>query len=58
MNLPADNFLLLSLVNTRLRDAYSSLSELCEEEGMDAAEITARLAAVGYFYDEKTNSFK
>ena len=58
MNLPADDFLLLSLVNTKLRDNYSSFSELCEEEDVEFDEISARLAAIGFSYDEATNSFK
>ena len=58
MTLPADDFILLSLINTKLRDGYSSLQELCEEEGVAQSEITTRLAALGYSYDEEDNGFK
>ena len=58
MNLPADDFILLSLINTKLRDNYSSLQELCEEEGVDFQQILARLSALGYSYDEEANAFK
>ena len=58
MILPADNYLLLSLVNTKLRDKYSSFGELCGEEGADGEEIAARLKEIGYEYDEATNSFR
>ena len=58
MNLPADDFILLSLINTKLRDNYSSLGELCMEEDVAAEEIAARLSAVGYEYDKEGNSFK
>ena len=58
MILPADNYLLLSLVNTKLRDKYSSFEELCGEEGADGEEIAARLKKIGYEYDEATNSFR
>ena len=58
MNLPADDFILLSLINTKLRDNYSSLQELCEEEGVDLQQILARLSALGYSYDEEANAFK
>ena len=58
MILPADNFILLSLINTKLRDNYSSLQELCEEEGVTQSEIINRLAALGYAYDEEENGFK
>ena len=58
MLLPADGNILLSLINTKLRDEYSSLEELCEEEGLDVAELTARLSALGYSYEEAQNTFK
>ena len=58
MFMPEDNYLLLSLVNTKLRDGYSSLTELCEEEGVDMEDIISRLSTIGYSYDEKLNSFK
>lgn len=58
MILPADGFILLSLINTKLRDCYASLEELCEEEGVSPDEIKTRLAPLGYFYDEDKNTFK
>jgi hypothetical protein len=50
--------ILLSVVNTRLRDEYASLEELCAETGMDREELTAKLAAIGYRYDETENRFR
>ncbi|MDE6238432.1 MAG: DUF4250 domain-containing protein, partial [Muribaculaceae bacterium] len=32
-NLPQDPFILLSYVNTKLRDDYSSLDSMCEDLG-------------------------
>lgn len=58
MNLPADNYTLLSVINTALRDSYPSFEELCEEEGVEQAEISARLAEIGYFYNPAVNAFK
>lgn len=58
MNLPADNYILLSVINTCLRDEYSSLEELCEEEGVKIEEICTRLAQIGFSYDRAANSFK
>ena len=55
MILPTDNFILLSLINTKLRDEYSSLSELCEEEDASEDEIISRLSAMGYVYNEAFN---
>ncbi len=55
---PQDPMILLSVVNTRLRDEYASLEELCAETGMDREELTAKLAAIGYRYDETENRFR
>ena len=52
-----DPFMMLSFFNTRLRDEYSSLSELCAALEADEGEITAVLAAVGYAYDRSQNRF-
>ena len=57
MVIPSDNYILLSFVNTKLRDEYSSLEELCEEEDVDLQEITSRLSRLGYNYSAQTNSF-
>ncbi|MDE5667221.1 MAG: DUF4250 domain-containing protein [Clostridia bacterium] len=58
MILPADGFILLSLINTKLRDEYSSLDELCGEEGLEKEEVCARLGGLGYRYCPESNSFK
>ena len=58
MDLPSDDFILLSLINTKLRDEYSSLKDLCEEEGVDLQEICTRLNGAGFSYDEELNAFK
>ena len=55
--LPKDPFILLSFVNTKLRDEYPSLSELCAGLDADEEEITAALAAAGYAYDPGQNRF-
>ena len=55
--LPKDPFILLSFVNTKLRDEYSALSELCAALDSDDGEVTAALGAVGYTYDRSQNRF-
>ena len=55
--LPNDPIMLLSAVNMKLRDKYASLDALCEDMDADKAQIIAKLAEVGYEYDEKTNRF-
>ncbi len=57
MEIPKDDFILLSLVNTKLRNDYSSFEELCGEEGILPSEISDRLSRLGYVYDEKLNAF-
>lgn len=56
--LPNDPIILLSVVNTKLRDCYSSLDALCDDLGESREEIESKLKAVGFKYDEVSNSFK
>lgn len=49
--------MLLSVVNTKLRDEYPSLAELCLALDVDSAEIISKLAPLGYVYDESANRF-
>ena len=55
--MPKDPVMLLSFVNTQLRDFYESLELLCEDLDEDVREITDRLGAIGYHYDEGKNQF-
>jgi len=57
MNLPNDPFLLLSAVNTKLRDFYSNLDILCDDLGENRVELEEKLADIGYYYDEQLNQF-
>lgn len=56
--LPKDPVLLLSVVNTKLRDSYSNLEELCHGEDADPDEVTNALAAIGYTYQLDQNQFR
>ena len=55
--LPKDPMILLSYVNTKLRDEYTSLEALCEGLELDRAALEETLAAVGYAYREEQNRF-
>ncbi|MGN0160846.1 MAG: DUF4250 domain-containing protein [Lachnospiraceae bacterium] len=56
--LPKDPVILLSFINTQLRDNYSSLKELCNAFCIDdAGEIINKLAAIQYTYDSQLNQF-
>lgn len=56
-SLPKDPMMLLSFVNTKLRDNYSSLDLLCEDLNVDQSRIIDALAAIDYSYDKKLNRF-
>lgn len=55
--LPQDPVILLSYVNTRLRDACTDLDDLCAQEDADRAELEHRLEAIDYRYDPQRNQF-
>ena len=55
--LPNDPMILLSWLNTKLRDEYDSLAALCEDLEADEDEIKEKLAAVGFSYDAAKNRF-
>ena len=56
--LPQDPYILLSYVNTKLRDEYPGLSALCGGLDADEAELVETLSGAGYAYDPDTNQFK
>lgn len=58
MSLPNDPVMLLSVVNTYLRDKYSSLDNLCADLDVDKSNIIDKLSAINYEYDEISNQFK
>ncbi|MCI5827438.1 MAG: DUF4250 domain-containing protein [Lachnospiraceae bacterium] len=55
--IPNDPVILLSFLNTRLRDQYDSLSALCDDLEQDETAITQKIAAIGYTYDSDQNQF-
>lgn len=56
--LPQDPFILLSYVNTQLRDHFSSLEALCEDAGISPADVISRLEQAGFRYDPEQRQFK
>lgn len=55
--LPKDPMMLLSVVNTKLRDFYPSLDALCEDMEVDRQEIEMTLQKIQYRYKEDLNRF-
>ena len=58
MHLPNDPVMLLSYINTQLRDNYSSMEDLCDSNDIDLSEVTAKLESIGYSYNPDLNQFK
>ncbi len=58
MAVPQDPVILLSYLNTQLRDFYPSLDELCRSLSLDRTEIERKLAVIGYLYSPERNQFR
>lgn len=56
--LPKDPVMLLSYINTRLRDHDSSLEEFCAANGISQKMIETTLEMIDYRYDPEKNQFK
>lgn len=56
-NLPKDAAMLLSFVNTKLRDNYDSLEEFCAAQNVSDEKIRATLDTLDYVYDRDRNQF-
>lgn len=55
--MPKDPVMLLSFINLKLRDFYGSLDAFCDDCDVSKQEITEKLEAIGYRYDEGRNQF-
>ena len=56
--MPKDPFILLSMVNMKLRDYYPTLDELCEDMNLEKEDIIEKLAAAGFEYIPECNQFR
>lgn len=55
--LPNQPMILLSFINTKLRDDYDSLDALCDDFRVERDEIEEKLGSIDYEYDEQLNKF-
>lgn len=55
--LPGDPVILLSVINTKLRDYYLTLDALCEDMQIDRKELADKLDLIDYAYDAGRNQF-
>lgn len=55
--IPKDPVLLLSYINTQLRDFYPSLDELAKSLSLNREEVEEKLRGIDYYYDAAQNRF-
>ncbi|MBQ9444441.1 MAG: DUF4250 domain-containing protein [Lachnospiraceae bacterium] len=55
--LPNDPNMLLSYINTGLRDKYSDLDDMAAAEDFDAHAVSEKLEGAGYSYDSDLKRF-
>lgn len=58
--IPKDSVMLLSYINTQLRDNYISLESLAEGldlSGAELDEMQSKLQSLGYSYNREQNRF-
>ena len=55
--IPNDPMMLLSYVNTQLRDFYPDFAGFCKDQGLDAGAVAEKLRGIDYEYDETLNRF-
>ena len=56
--IPQDPVMLVSYINTQLRDNYRDLDDLCDRLDVSKAEIQEKLGKIGYSYKEELHQFK
>ena len=56
-DLPHDPFMLMSVINMKLRDYYPNLDALCEDMNIEKEIITTTLESIGMEYNPITNKF-
>ena len=56
--IPKDPNILLSFINLKLRDFYSSLDDLCDDLDISKDEIEEKLLSIGYKCNSDENQFK
>jgi hypothetical protein len=56
-DLPHDPFMLMSIINMKLRDCYPTLDALCEDMNIEKEVLTTTLGSIGMEYNPDTNKF-
>lgn len=56
-SIPNNPMMLLSFTNTKLRDEFKSLDDMCYDLQLDKEEIEEKLGMIDYHYDSSLNKF-
>lgn len=57
MSIPQDPIILLSYINTNLRDYYQTLTDLCKSLDIDETDLVTKLKRINYEYCPIRNQF-
>lgn len=57
MSLPKDPIILLSFINTQLRDNFNSLEDLCYHFSVLPEDLIKKITSIDYIYDRSQNQF-
>ena len=57
VNIPKDPVMLLSYINTQLRDNYPDMDELCRALDLDRKTVDEAMASIDYAYDSAKNQY-
>ena len=57
MDVPQDPIILVSFVNTKLRDQFATLEELCQTYELNQAELCQKLDNIDYQKADPTNQY-
>lgn len=55
--IPKDPVMLLSYINTQLRDFYPSIEELCSALSLSKDSLDKTLSSIDYRYDRDKNQY-
>ncbi len=56
-NIPNNPMMLLSFTNTKLRDEFRNLDDMCYDLEVDKRELEEKLSMIDYHYDSSLNRF-
>ena len=56
--IPENPVMLLSFVNTKLRDQFENLESFCDYYDLSQEDLEAKLKSIDYTYNKELNQFK